>query len=199
MKTKLFLLSVCAGFLMLTSCSNGPSAETKAKVAALDSAWTVMGTTASTLSDSLAAASANCENCCKAGETMECCEHMKAEKDSLMSPCKNDMTMFEEMKNSWVAEKPMWDSLTATLEGLKEKAASGKGTDAEINAGVTELQAALDNGNKSLEEFAAKLNEVKMTCMKNMETCKTELANAKCADKKCPMGKKTEDAGKKKA
>lgn len=198
MKTKLFLLSTCAALFMLTSCSHGPSAETKSKVAALDSAWTVMEKSASALSDSLNTASANCENACKAGDAMECCEHIKGQKESLMSPCKNDMSTFEEMKKGWFSQKPMWDSLNTKLSELKEKVASGKVKDAEINASVTELQNALDNGNKSMQEFAAKLNDSKMTCMKNMETCKEGWGNVKCTDKKCTMGKKM-DMGKKKA
>jgi uncharacterized coiled-coil protein SlyX len=200
MKTKIFLLSVCASLFMLSSCSHGPSAETKAKVAALDSAWTAMGNTAAALSDSLNAASVTCENACKAGDGMKCCEHMQAQKDSAMRPCKNDMTAFEEMKKGWFSQKPMWDSLNTRLAELKEKVAGGKGNDAEINASVTELQTALDNGNKSMAEFASKFNETKMLCMKNMESCKSAgWENMKCTDKKCSMEKKAGDTGKKKA
>ena len=198
MKTKLFLLSACAALFMLASCAHGPSAETKAKVAALDSAWTVMGTAAGALSDSLNAASANCEKCCKAGDAMECCEHMKTQKDSVMMPCHHDMAAFEEMKMDWFSQKPMWDSLNTKLTELKEKVASGKAKDEEIVASVNELQAALDNGNTSMAEFAARFNDSKMTCMKNMETCKAGMSNVKCTDKKCAMEKKME-MGKKRA
>ena len=194
MKTKLFLLSACAGLFMLTSCSHGPSAETKTKVAALDSAWTAMGTVAHAWSDSISAAVTMCEEGCKAGDAMECCEHTKAAKDSLMMPCKNDMANVQEMRKNWDAQKPMWDSLQMKLDGIKEQVSKGEGKDAEINAAVTELQAALDNGNKGLADFAAKFNEGKMTCMKNMEACKAGWAGVKCTDKKCPMG-----MGKKKA
>ena len=74
MKTKLFLLSACAGLFLLASCSHGPSAETKTKVAALDSAWSAMNTAAKAVSDSLTACTTMCESCCKEGEAMECCD-----------------------------------------------------------------------------------------------------------------------------
>lgn len=186
MKTKLFLLSAIAGMFLMTSCSHsGPSAETKTKVAALDSSWTAMGTVAQAWGDSIATAATFCENACKAGDEMTCCEHLKGKKDSLMAPCKNDMGMFQEMKKSWEAQKPMWDSLNTKFTALKEKAAKGEGTDEEINAGLAELQAALDNGNKGLGEFAAAFNEAKINCMKNMETCKAGWSSASCSDKKC--------------
>ena len=194
MKNKLFLLSAIAGMFMMTSCSSGPSAETKTKVAALDSAWSLMNTAAKAVSDSLNMCATMCENGCKAGDAMECCEHVKGAKDSLMTPCKNDMAMFQDMKKSWESQKPMWDSLQAKLDGIKADVASGKGKDADINAGVAELQTALDNGNKALADFATKLSEAKMGCMKNMDACKTAWGNVKCMDKKCPMG-----MGKKKA
>ena len=194
MKTKLFLLSACAGLFMLASCSHGPSAETKTKVAALDSAWTAMNTAAKAVSDSLTACATMCEEGCKAGDAMECCEHLKGAKDSLMMPCKNDMAMFGDMKKGWESQKPMWDSLQAKLDGIKADVAAGTGKDEEINKGVADLQAALDNGNTQLADFASKVSEAKMACMKNMEMCKAGWAGEKCMDKKCPMG-----MGKKKA
>ena len=194
MKTKHFLLSACAGLFLLASCSHGPSAETKTKVAALDSAWSAMNTAAKAVSDSLGACATMCGDACKAGDAMECCEHLKGAKDSLMMPCKNDMAMFDDMKKNWESQKPTWDSLQAKLDGVKADAASDKGQDAEIMTEVGELQAALDNGNAQLAEFSAKLAEAKMGCMKNMENCKAGWAGEKCMDKKCPMG-----MGKKKA
>jgi len=170
----------------MASCSQSePSAETKAKVAAFDSSWTVMGATAAAWGDSINTAASFCENACKQGDEMACCEHLKRTKDSLMMPCKNDMGMFQEMKKSWEAQKPMWDSLNTKFTALKEKAAKGEGTDKEINDGLAELQAALDNGNAGMGEFVAKFNEAKMNCMKNMETCKAGWSAAACADKKC--------------
>jgi hypothetical protein len=199
MKTKIFLLSSCIALFILSSCSHGPSAETKAKVAAFDSAWTAMGSVAKAAEDSINACVTMCESCCKAGDAMECCEHMKKEKDSLMSPCKNDMMGFEEMKKSWDSQKPMWDSLMTKFAALKEKAENGKGTDKEINDGLAELQAAMDNGNKGLMDGMSKMNEMKATCMKNMNDCKAGWANAKCSDKKCDMGKKMGDMKMKKS
>ena len=188
MKTKLFLLSACAGLFLLASCSHGPSAETKAKVAAFDSTWTAMGAVAKSCEDSIHAAVAMCEGACKAGEAMECCEHMKGGKDSLMMPCMNDMNAFKEMEKGWDAEKPLWDSLQAKLVAIKDQVAKGEGTDKEINDGLAELQAAMDKGNAELQEGMAKLNDMKMMCMKNMDNCKAGWANVKCMDKKCPMG-----------
>ncbi len=199
MKTKLFLLSACASLFMLASCSHGPSAETKAKVASFDSTWTAMGTMAKATEDSLKACLTMCETGCKNGDAMECCGHMKKAKDSLMTPCKNDMGALQEIKKNWDAQLPMWDSLNTKWNALKEKAGKGEGTDKEINDVITELQAAMDNGNKGLQEAIAKINEMKMTCMKNMDNCKAGWANVKCMDKKCPMGKKMMEAGKKKA
>jgi hypothetical protein len=199
MKTKLFILSACASLFMLASCSHGPSAETKAKVAAFDSAWTAMGTAAKAAEDSINACVTMCENGCKAGDAMECCEHMKAAKDSLMTPCKNDMMGCEEMKKGWDAQKPMWDSLMTKFTALKEKVGKGEGTDKEINDELAGLQAAMDNGNKGMMEGMAKMNEMKASCMKNMDACKAGWGNVKCMDKKCTMGKKMGDMGKKKA
>ena len=199
MKTKFFLLSAVAGMFLLVSCSHGPSAETKAKVAAFDSTWNAMGMTAKATEDSLKAALAMCEGACKAGDAMECCEHMKGAKDSLMSPCMNDMQLFQGMKAQWDAQLPMWDSLNTQWNALKEKAGKGEGTDKEFTDGVAEFHAMIDNGNMALQQAIAKLNEMKMGCMKNMENCKAGWANVKCMDKKCPMGKKMMEAGKKKA
>ena len=196
---KLFLLSLCAGLFILASCSHGPSAETKAKINAFDSAWNAMGAMAKAASDSLTACVTMCEGCCKAGDAMECCDHMKGAKDSLMMPCKKDMGMFQEMKKSWDAQMPMWDSLMKKEISLKEKADKGEGTDKEINDGLAELQAAMDNGNKGLMEGMTKMNDMKMMCMKNMDMCKIGWAGVKCMDKKCPMGKKMMEGDKKKS
>ena len=190
MKTKFFLLSLCAGLFMLASCSHGPTAETKKKVAAFDSAWTAMGTMAKAAGDSLNAAVTMCDNGCKQGDAMACCEHMKKGKDSLMSPCKKDLGMFQEMKKNWDAQKPMWDSLMTKETALKDKADKGQGTDKEINDGLASLQTAMDNGNKGMQDFMTKFNEAKMTCMKDAEACKSGWGTMKCTDKKCAMGKK---------
>lgn len=198
MKTKLFLLSACANLFVLASCSNGPSAETKEKVATFDSAWATMGNLATATEDSLNACVTMCENGCKAGDAVECCEHMKAAKDSLMIPCKNDMAACGEMKKNLDVQLPMWDSLNTKWTALKDKMAKDEGTDNEINDGIAELQAAMDNGNKWLQEAIGKINEMKMICTKNMDNCKAGWTNVKCMDKKCPMGKKMMEAAKKK-
>lgn len=176
----------------MASCAHGPSEEAKKKVAAFDSSWNAMGAMAKACEDSIHAALANCENCCKAGEAMECCEHTKMAKDSLMSPCKNDMTAFQEMEKGWDAEKPKWDSLQTKLEAIKAQVAKGEGTDEEINKGLSELQAAMDEGNKGLQEVMAKLTEMKAMCMKNAETCKAGWSAVSCSDKKCAAHKKEE-------
>jgi hypothetical protein len=190
MKIKNLILSTCVTLFMLTSCSHGPSTETKAKVVAFDSAWTAMDSMAKAAKDSINACVTMCESCCKAESAMDCCEHMKKKKDSLMTPCKNDMMGFEEMKKNWDSQKPMWDSLMTKFAALKEKAENGKGTDKEINDGLAQLRAAMDNGNNSLMEGMAKINEMKANCMKNMDDCNASLSNAKCSKKKCDMGKK---------
>ena len=191
MKTNFFLLPAYAGLFILASCSHGPSAETKQKVAAFDSAWNAMGVTAKSWDDSLSKAVAFCETACKEGDAMECCEHMKAAKDSLMMPCKNDMSMFQEMQKKWDADLPQWVVLQAKLDSIKGKVAKGQGTDVEINTGIAELQTAMTAGSKELEDFIAKFNGAKTACMKNMESCKVSWAGVQCPDKKCMMHKKS--------
>ena len=169
----------------MTSCSHGPSAESKAKVAAFDSAWSAMGTMAMAWGDSLNNAVSMCDNACKAGDEMACCEHMKGTKDSLMMPCKTDLQSFHDMKSAWDAEMPMWDSLQKKLDGIKEGVAKETATDEQINATLTELQAAADKGAAEMGTWVEKFNAAKMSCMKNMETCKAGWSGANCPDKKC--------------
>ena len=185
MKTKLFILSAAAGMFFITSCSHGPSEEAKKKVAAFDSAWSAMGTIAMAWGDSLNAAVSMCDNACKAGDEMDCCEHMKGAKDSLMMPCKTDMQSFHDMKSAWDAEMPMWDSLQKKLDGIKEAVAKGTATDEQINTTLAELQAAADKGSAEMGPWIEKFNAAKMNCMKNMEACKTRWGNAKCSRKTC--------------
>jgi len=194
MKTKLFILSAAAGMFFITSCSHGPSEEAKKKVAAFDSAWSAMGTIAMAWGDSLNAAVSMCDNACKAGDEMDCCEHMKGAKDSLMMPCKTDMQSFHDMKSAWDAEMPMWDSLQKKLDGIKEAVAKGTATDEQINTTLAELQAAADKGSAEMGPWIEKFNAAKMNCMKNMEACKTGWGNAKCSDKKCTHGKEGKKA-----
>ena len=189
MKTKLILFSAAAGMFLMTSCSHGPSEEAKKKVAAFDSAWTAMGSMAMGWSDSLNNAVAMSENCCKAGEAMECCEHMKGMKDSLMMPCMNDKKALADMKAAWDAEMPMWDSLQKKLDALKEGVAKGTSSDAQINTALAELQAASDKGAAEMGPWVEKFNAAKMTCMKNMDDCKANWSSASCPDKKCPHHK----------
>ena len=190
MKNRLFILAAVAGMFTLASCSHGPSAETKAKVASFDSAWTAMGAVAKAAEDSIHACVAMCEGCCKAGDAMDCCAHTKGAKDSLMMPCKGDLAAFQEMEKGWDAQKPMWDSLMTQFTALKEKVAKGEGTDEEINAALAPLQAAMDKGNAGLQEGAAKVGEMKAACMKNMESCKSGWAGVACTEKKCDHAKK---------
>ena len=190
MKNKLFILSLFVGSILITSCSHGPSAETKMKVASFDSSWSAMAAIGKGWGDSLNMAASNCEMGCKNGDAMACCEHLKTTKDSLMMPCKNDMAMFQEMKKSWDAQVPMWDSLTNKVNELKEKVAGGKVGDQEINAELAGLQTILDNGNSRMAGWVTKFNDAKMNCMKNMEACKSSWGNAKCTAKKCSMTKK---------
>ncbi|MEW6468931.1 MAG: hypothetical protein AB1458_08410 [Bacteroidota bacterium] len=192
MKTKLSVLSAFAGVLFLASCSSGPSEATKKSLAALDSSWTAMGTMAMAWGDSLNKALAWCETACKEGEGMQCCEHLTGTKDSLMAPCKNDLKVFQDMKAAWDAEMPMWDSLQAKLDGIKEKVAKNEGTDEEINKVIAEIQGAMDNGSKEMETWVANFNAAKTTCMNNATACKTAWESAKCSDKKCSSMKKEE-------
>ena len=189
MKNKLFILCAAAGMFFMTSCSHGPSAESKAKVAVFDSAWSAMGSMAMAWGDSLNTAVTMCETACKDGEAMSCCDHLKGCKDSLMAPCMNDMKTFQEMKTAWDAEMPMWNALQAKLDSLKDGVAKGTATDEQINAALTELQAATDKGGAEMGLWIEKFTAAKMNCMKNMETCKAGWSAAKCADKKCMHGK----------
>lgn len=190
MKTKLFIVALFTGATLMTSCSGGLSEESKKKVAAFDSSWSAMGTMAKAWGDSLNQAVALCETACKDGDAMECCEHLKGTKDSLLTPCVHDMTAFQEIKKSWDAEMPMWDELQKKLDALKEKVSKGEGTDKEVNDLLAELQAASDKGAAEMQPWIEKFNGVKMNAMKNMETCKTNWSNTKCADKKCADHKK---------
>ena len=199
MKKQPFILSVVTGMFIMISCSHGPSEEAKKKVASFDSDWSDLGATAKAWGDSLNKESAMCEGACKAGEAIECCEHTKAAKDSLMMPCKNDMALFHDMKKNWDAQMPMMDSLNAIFIALKEKVSSGKANDAEINIVLGELQTAIDFGSKGLLDWMSKFKDAKMTCIKNMESCKMGWANVKCMDKKCPIGKKMMETEKKKS
>lgn len=185
MKTKLILLSAVAGMFFMVSCSHGPSEEAKKKVASFDSAWSAMGTMAMAWGDSLNQMVAMCENCCKEGEAMECCEHMKANKDSLLMPCKNDMKIFQDMKAAWDAEMPMWDSLQKKLDALKEGVAKGTATDEQINTALAELQAASDKGGAEMGPWIENFNAAKAKCMQNCTSCKEGLSNASCTEKKC--------------
>jgi len=189
MKTKLILLCAVAGMFFMASCSHGPSAESKAKVAAFDSAWSAMGSMAMAWGDSLNNAVTMCDNACKAGDEMDCCEHMKGAKDSLMMPCKNDMQSFHDMKTAWDAEMPMWNALQAKLDSLKDGVAKGSATDEQINAALTELQAATDKGAAEMGPWVEKFSAAKMNCMKNMEACKAGWSAAQCSDKKCKHSK----------
>ena len=182
---KLFILFAIAGAFLMTSCKNGATDEAKMKLKTFDSTWTAMGTMAAGWGDSLKNACAMCEKCCADGDAMECCEHMKGTKDSLMMPCKNDMSMMQDMKNGWDAEMPKWDSLHAKLDGLKAKVEKGDSNDEEINKTLRELQTAMDEGGKGMQEWITKFSESKMACMKNMDACKMGWSNANCPDKKC--------------
>ena len=187
MKTKLFLFSACAGLFLLASCSApGPSAESKAKVAAFDSAWSAMGTMASAWGDSLTQAVTLCENACKAGEEMACCQHLKGTKDSLMMPCMNDKKTMQEMKTAWDAEMPMWNEMQAKLDTLKANVASGKATDEQVTAALAELQGAADKGAAGMGPWVEKFNTCKASCMSNMAACKSGWSGATCKEKKCP-------------
>lgn len=190
MKTKFYFLSALAGVFFLASCGGGISDGTKSALAKLDSAWGEAGKSAMAWGDSLTAAITWCENACKDGDAMECCEHMKGKKDSLMGPCKNDLTAFQDMKTKWDAEMPKWDSLEAKLTAAKDKVAKNEGTDAEINAVITELQAAMDAGAAEMQTWVTNFNAAKTTCMNNMQACKTGWESAKCEDKKSAMHKK---------
>jgi hypothetical protein len=120
---------------------------------------------------------------------MACCEHLQGTKDSLMNPCKNDLKAFQDMKTAWDAEMPMWGALQAKLDSLKEGVAKGTATDEQINAALTELQAASEKGGAEMGPWIENFNAAKMNCMKNMESCKTGWSASKCADKKCAHGK----------
>ena len=199
MKKQLYILSAVTGMFFMISCSHRPSEEAKKKLASFDSAWSMMSTMAKTDADFLNTTVSNCENSCKAGDAMECCEHTKTAKDSLMDPCKNDMAVLYNLKKLWDAQTPMWDSLNTALNTLKEKVVSGKTNVEEINKTVNAMHIAMDNGNKGMQEFMTRFNDAKMTCMKNMESCKAGWVNVKCTDKKCPMGKKMMEMAKKKS
>jgi hypothetical protein len=185
MKTKMILMAAAAGLFFMTSCSHGPSEEAKKKVAAFDSTWTAMGTSAMAWGDSLNQMVTMCEGCCKEGEAMECCEHMKADKDSMLMPCMNDMKAFQEMKSSWDAEMPMWDSLQAKLDALKEGVAKGTSSDDQINSTLAELQAAADKGSAQMGPWIDNFKAAKAKCMENCSSCKDGMSNMNCSDKKC--------------
>lgn len=189
MKNKLFLLSAVAGLLAITSCSSGPSEETKRKVAAFDSAWTAMGTLAMAWGDSLNNALSMCETACKDGDAMSCCEHLAHTKDSLMAPCKNNLATFQEMKKNWDAEMPMWNALQAKLDSLKDGVAKGTITDEKINSALAELQAASDKRGAEMGPWIEKFNAARATCKQNIDNCKMAWSNTKCPDKKCTHGK----------
>lgn len=192
MKSKLFFLSAVAGMFLMASCSqSGPSAESKAKVAAFDSAWSAMGTMAMAWGDSLNNMVAMCEGCCKEVDAMECCEHMKATKDSLAAPCKNDMKVFQDMKTAWDAEMPMWNELQAKLDTLKANVANGKATDEQVTAALAELQGAADKGAADMGPWVEKFTAAKTACMNNCSSCKNGMTAASCADKKCASHKKS--------
>ncbi len=186
MKTKLFILSACAGFMMLASCSApGPSAESKAKVAAFDSAWTAMGSSAMAWGDSLTQALTMCESACSNGAAMECCEHMQGKKDSLMMPCMNDMKAFQDMKSKWDAEMPMWNELQTKLDTLKANVANGKATDEQINSTLAELQGAADKGATEMGPWMESFNAARAACKNNMMSGKMGWEASSCTDKKC--------------
>lgn len=188
MKNKFASLVLIAGMAVLASCSHGPSEESKKKVAAFDSAWNAMGTMAMAWGDSLNQMVAMCDGCCKDMEAMSCCEHMQAAKDSLLSPCKNDMKAFTDMKAAWDAEMPMWDSLQAKLDALKDGVAKGTATDEEVNNTLAELQTAADKGGSQMGPWVEKFTAARAACMSNCTNCKDGLSNAKCSDKKCSHG-----------
>lgn len=191
MKTKIFLLSACAGMFLLASCSHGPSDESKAKVAAFDSSWNAMGASAQAWGDSLTKAVAFCEDACQNGEAMPCCEHMESTKDSLTAPCMNDLKAFQEMKAAWDAEMPMWNEMQAKLDILKANVSSGKATDEEINAALTELQAVADKGAAEMGPWVEKFNAVKSACMNNMNACQKGWEGVSCKEKTCGPHKKS--------
>jgi len=186
MKIKFFLFAAIAGMFLMTSCSKeGPSEEAKMQVAAFDSAWSAMGTSAMAWGDSLTQAVTMCETACKDGDAMECCEHLTGTKDSLMMPCKNDMKVFQDMKTAWDAEMPMWNELQEKHDALKESVSNGTATDESINAALTELQAAVDKGGSEMGPWIEKFNTAKATSISNMTTCKNGWAGAQCSDEEC--------------
>lgn len=192
MNTKLFIVTLFAGATLLTSCGGGLSEESKKKVAAFDSTWTADSKMAMAWGDSLNQCVSMCEAGCKAGDEMACCEHLKACKDSLMAPCKTDMTCMQDMKTAWDSEMPMWDSLQKQLDGLKEKVANGSANNTEVDATLAILQAAKDKGAAGMGEWMTKFNEGKMNCMKNGEACKAAWGKTSCKVKGC-MGNKMPD------
>jgi polyhydroxyalkanoate synthesis regulator phasin len=192
MKTKLFYAAAFVCSLFFAACSGGgPSDATKKSVAAFDSAWGQMSMNVMALSDSVKSALAKCEACCKGSES--CCEHLKGKMDSVMAPCKNDMTAFQGIMETMNGAKPQWDSAAASFTAFKEKVNKGEIKDEEATKTLAEFQSKMDEGGKIVADWWNKFNEAKASCEKNMQSCMQACTDMKCTDKKCAdMHKKHE-------
>jgi hypothetical protein len=185
MKTKFFLTAVLACTIFFVACSSGPSAETKNAVAKFDTAWSQMSMQAMAFGDSVKMALTNCENCCKSMSEMPCCEHMKGKMDSMMMPCKNDATAFQDMMKAMQDAKPMMDSAAADFTAFKEKVNKGEVKDDEAKKTLADFQMKMDNGSKMMADWMTKYNDAKAACVKNMADCNSACKDMKCTDKKC--------------
>jgi len=191
MKTKLALITAVVGLFAMTSCKHAPSEETTKAVTEFETAWSALGTTATTWGEELKATAATCTEHCTMHDSMKM-DGMDAAAmtkcTEMATNCKNDKAAMDAMWGEFEAFSTGWAEATAAFGEWKGKMATM--TDEEAKAALAGFQTKMDESKAKVEGWGAAYTTAKETAMKNMEACANmqkmmaEQASAKDGKKK---------------
>jgi hypothetical protein len=192
--TKLTLLSLLAGTVLLTSCGGGVSEELKKELSAFEAEWTKAGDAAGAFGATLASEDsamaamqpAGVPDSLKANATPE----QLAAVDSLGTVCDGQKAKTEEIKVTFDGFKANWDKDSKDWADWKAKVEKGEVSEEDAKKALEDWKKKLADANASITEWQAALEGVKTECTSTCDAQKAAIAAIPAEPVKEEKGKK---------